>query len=702
MRTILHHLFVVAVSTGLAWAGAGAGAAAQDLRLKRVMLSTGGVGYFEYVAEVEGDAVLELDVRLDQVDDVLKSIVVYDDQGGVGAVSLPGRAPLEQVFRDLPFGPAALDSPVALLNALQGAEVRAVGARALEGRLIGVTPEVRQLPDQGGTVTRHRVSLMTAEGIQHLILEDARSLSFTDPELEAQVGRALAAIATHRVRDRRTLRVTLQGGVARSVRIAYVVAVPLWKSSYRLTIADGEGQEEGRGLLQGWAVIENMSGQPWREVELTLLSGNPVTFRQALYTAYYVDRPEVPVEVLGRILPRPDSGVVGGRMASLKELEEDREGKAELQKRARSGLAPTLPMAMAPRAADALLADGAARTSALPGVAPLALAAVSAEAATQVVFRLPAPVSVEPGHSLMVPIVNRRVPARRVSLYQPETHTSHPLASVRLKNDTGTGLPPGVLTLYEQGAGGAGNAYLGDARIATFPLGEERLVSFALDQKTRVDRESRAARRVTRATVERGVLRLRVVRSQTTTYRLKAPDREDRVVLIEVPRRTDWRLVEPSEEEVELTERHYRIERALAAGAEVAFEVTLERPVVETVRVDTLSLARMLAFASSTELSDELRRAFARMAELQREVGRYERRLAELGAKRGSIFEEQKRIRDNINRVPRESDLYRRYLDKLNAQETELEEIAAGTDETKARIEEAREALARYIRGLKV
>jgi hypothetical protein len=691
MRTILHHLFVVAVSAGLAWAGAGAGAAAQDLRLKRVMLSTGGVGYFEYEAEVEGDAELELDVRLDQVDDVLKSIVVYDDQGGVGAISLPGRAPLEQVFRDLPFGPAALESPVALLNALQGAEVRAVGARVIEGRLIRVTPEVRQLPDQGGTVTRHRVSLMTAEGIQHLILEDARSLSFVDAELEAQVGRALAAIAAHRVRDRRTLRVILQGSGARSVRVAYVVAAPLWKASYRLTIADGEGQEEDSGLLQGWAVIENMSGQPWRDVELTLLSGNPVTFRQALYTAYYVDRPEVPVEVLGRILPRPDRGAVARLVASLEELRDEREGKAELQKRARSERATA--MSMAPREVDA---------PPPPGMAPLAQAAVSAETATQVVFRLPSPVSVEPGHTLMVPIVNRRVPARRVSLYQPETHASHPLATVRLKNDTGSGLPPGVLTLYEQGAGGAGSAYLGDARIATFPLGEERLVSFALDQKTRVDRESRVARRVTRATVERGVLRLRVVRSQTTTYRLKAPDREDRVVLIEVPRRADWRLVEPREEEVELTDRHYRIERALAAGAEVAFEVTLERPVVETVRVDTLSLARMLAFASSTELSDELRRAFTRMAELQREVGRHERRLEELGAKRGAIFEEQKRIRDNINRVPRESDLYRRYLDKLNAQETELEEIAAGRDETKARIEESREALARYIRGLKV
>ena len=64
-------------------------------------------------------------------------------------------------------------------------------------------------------------------------------------------------------------------------------------------------------LTQGWAVLENMSGQDWRDVEPTLVSGNPVTFRQALYAAYYVDRPEVPVEVLGRVLPAPDTGAIG-------------------------------------------------------------------------------------------------------------------------------------------------------------------------------------------------------------------------------------------------------------------------------------------------------------------------------------------------------------------------------------------------------
>ena len=60
---------------------------AADLSLNRIMLSTGGVGYFEYEAVVDGNATLSLDVPLDQVDDILKSLVVYDDNGTTGSDS---------------------------------------------------------------------------------------------------------------------------------------------------------------------------------------------------------------------------------------------------------------------------------------------------------------------------------------------------------------------------------------------------------------------------------------------------------------------------------------------------------------------------------------------------------------------------------------------------------------------------------------
>ena len=82
---------------------------AADLSLERIMLSSGGVGYFEYEAVVEGNATLSLDVPLDQVDDILKSLVVYDDAGTAGEITLPGREPLTQSFVDLPFDRLALE-----------------------------------------------------------------------------------------------------------------------------------------------------------------------------------------------------------------------------------------------------------------------------------------------------------------------------------------------------------------------------------------------------------------------------------------------------------------------------------------------------------------------------------------------------------------------------------------------------------------
>ena len=153
--------------------------------LKRAMLSTSGVGYFDYEVIVDGDGTLELPVHLDQVYDVLKSIVVYNDTGGVGMVSMPGQHPLDQVFKDLPFGPNALSSPIALLDALQGSEVEAVGARSIRGRLLRVIPEMTRLPGNAGSLVRHRVSLMTRNGLQHLIFEQAESLRFADTGLQA-------------------------------------------------------------------------------------------------------------------------------------------------------------------------------------------------------------------------------------------------------------------------------------------------------------------------------------------------------------------------------------------------------------------------------------------------------------------------------------------------------------------------------------
>ena len=244
--------------------------------------------------------------------------MVYDTSGGVGGASLAGRNPLAHAFNELPFGPEALASPASLLNALQGAEIRVGSSRPINGKLLSVLPETVQLGERG-TLTRHRVTVLTKAGLAQFILEEADALSFLDDDLQAKVNKALADIAAHRTKGRREITLQSHGAGSRAVRVGYVTAAPLWKASFRLSLpSSGE-----RAHLQGWAVLENMTGQDWHNVELTLTSGNPVSFRQAIYQAYYVPRPEVPVEVIGWILPKPDSGVLG----PLKEGQEARAGE---------------------------------------------------------------------------------------------------------------------------------------------------------------------------------------------------------------------------------------------------------------------------------------------------------------------------------------------------------------------------------------
>ncbi|MHA1153931.1 MAG: hypothetical protein ACTSQ7_14940 [Alphaproteobacteria bacterium] len=686
-----------------------------ELTLERVMLSSGGVGYFEYTAEIEGDAELALRVRLDQVDDVLKSIVVYDDAGVVGQVRLPGREPLAQAFRDLPFGPAALESPAALFNALQGARLRASGDANLEGRILRARAETVVLPDGLGTTVRHRVSLITPQGVRQFILEQAETVAFVDPELQAQVDAALEAIAEHRVQDSRTLSIRAEGDGKRSIRVGYVIAVPLWKSSYRLGLPSaGEAQGEGGpARLRGWAHVDNLSGQDWDGVELTLVSGNPVTFRQALYSAYFVDRPEVPVEVLGRVLPRLDRGVI----ASAEEKEAGRDGGQAFDdefrnqqrlamERVGSLMAESDMMAVSKAQAQTAVGGAMAPaelSAAMPAARPMApaqmIAAQAQEATTQVVFRVPRPVTVANGQSLMVPVADREVPGARLALYQPATHALHPLAAVRLVNDGETGLPPGSLTLYERDQGGA-VAYVGDARLSALPAGDERLVSYALDQKVRIDREHKAKQHILKGRINKGLLELTYSDEQTTVYRIKGPAREPRRVLLEQPVQPGWKIVTPGPEEVELTEGHYRIRKDLEADSEATVEVTLRRERLQSIQLVRLTAQQIVVYTKTGELDPKLRRAIATLGDLRHALDQHRRKLEQLTQGRKRIFEEQTRIRNNLGRIPSNSDLYRRYLKKLNQQEDSLERLDRDTADTQAKVDAARDALTDYIAGL--
>ncbi|HVH78339.1 MAG TPA: hypothetical protein VM782_03030, partial [Stellaceae bacterium] len=197
-------------------------AAGADLVLRRVTLSSGGVGYFEYEASVTGEARLALDVPLNQVDDILKSLVVYDASGRAGEITLPGREPLAQGFTDMPFDQAALSSTTSLLNALQGSDVRIGGDEPITGQLIHAEDTIERSQD-GVSEALVRVAVLTEHGLRQATLRDFDGIEFPDPALQAKLKTALSRVAAYRAQGRRQLTITTHGESARTVRVGYVV-----------------------------------------------------------------------------------------------------------------------------------------------------------------------------------------------------------------------------------------------------------------------------------------------------------------------------------------------------------------------------------------------------------------------------------------------------------------------------------------------
>ena len=635
-----------------------------ELTLKRVTLSSSGVAYLEFEAQVERDAALQLPVKLEQVNDVLKSLVVFDAKGKVGGVSLPGREPLAEQLRQLPFDAAALSSLPQLLQALPGAMLSVQTASGLlQGRVMAV--EARTLQNDKGVQTRyHQASLMTAEGLRHFVLEDARSIQFDDVQLRSQIEQALNAMSINRAKDGRIVEIITRGTQARTVRVGYVTIAPIWKTAYRLTLP-AEDTASAAGQLQGWAVIENLSGQDWRSVELTLTTGKPVAFQQNLYESYFNQRPSVPIEMPGRILPRADTGAI---LAQNFEAA-PRFAPAPAPAAAPAPIAPRARSAPAPAPAPApIFAAAAQGLQALP-LATTADLVSSQDQGTQVSYRFPMPVSVSSGRSLAVPVIVQDVVAQRTVHYQPQVNPQYPLAAIDIANTSAVGLPPGAVTVYEQGKEGA--AFLGDAQLAVLPAGESRMLAFALDQKINITSSTRSSNTTTRTSLDRNVLVVERLQQQIQTFRIKSAHSAQTQVVVELPSYVGYSLRAPSGRILGEAQGRHRVSLPAPANSAQAHEITLEATQPERLPLSTLSAFQLQTYlqqAKDEASAGTLRRLLTLRQSADAEVDRLNQANAEINEQ--TI--EQARLRESLAIASARSELHQRYSASLLEVETRI------------------------------
>lgn len=103
-------------------------------------------------------------------------------------------------------------------------------------------------------------------------------------------------------------------GKEHDLAIGYVSETPVWRPSYRVVV-----QEGGNADLQTWGIVQNVSGEDWKGVDLVLVAGAPLAFESTLGDPVIPERPIV--TDTGEVIAAVPTGVTSLQQRREAELE---------------------------------------------------------------------------------------------------------------------------------------------------------------------------------------------------------------------------------------------------------------------------------------------------------------------------------------------------------------------------------------------
>ncbi len=678
---------------------------ADAMPIKQVVLFSSGVGYFAREGQVNGAREVELSFRAEQINDVLKSLVLFDASGDVKPITYTIPDALAQSTRGLNVDNAATLG--VLLRRFQGAQVLVETKKEqFAGRILSVSVKTISLSNERETQIEI-LNLLTEKGLRAVALDNVTRVQLLDEKLDSRLRENLSLAAQNFDDTRRN--VTLHFGAGstpnlRAVRAGYLLETPVWKTTYRLVLGDAKTKE--KPYLQGWAIAENTTDDDWKNVNLSLVAGRPISFIQDLYAPLYVPRPVVAPQVIGSPSPQlygaalekakddsADDMVVdaggfaggggGGRVTAL----ENRVAKAP-----RLEITPSILQ----RAGVGDYATKAAPISADQMAQSVASQATAQTRGELFEYAIREPVSIPHGQAALVPIVSETLNGEKISIFDARSSADYALSGFRLKNSTGLHLQGGPITVFDDGI------YAGDAQISDMAPDEDRLISYAVDPDLVIAREGQNNfQTVVAASVRAGVLQLQKKYRLETNYTFRNKSKTEKTVWVQQPRNENFDLAAPKKAD-ETTPNEYRFTVKVPAGQTVKFPVAVERIAAEAVALTDMNLDLLISYTRNTQLSDSVRNALEQLVEKRRAIVTTQERIARLEQDLKEFQQEQSRLRDNLRSVKEGTELHTRYLQKLGEQETQIEALQKQLAEARDTLAVQQKALRAFLDALTI
>ncbi|HYO99497.1 MAG TPA: hypothetical protein VER76_04860, partial [Pyrinomonadaceae bacterium] len=489
--------------------------------------------------------------------------------------------------------------------------------------------------------------------------------------------------------------VTSDGAGTREMLVSYTVAAPIWKTTYRVVM-----DAAGKPFFQGWAIVDNVSEEDWTNVQLSLISGTPVSFIQPIQQPFYRYRPVIPMPGNLSLNPQvyePDeaggmsaNGMSGAAIPTMSDeappppaASPQDKLRASVHSRGARGsqrqdfrLQQNSVNNLQLNAADAAAARpdlSASLGESITSNTSVEAAAEGSEVGDLFEYQIAQPVTVRRDRSALIPILQARMEGARVSIYNEAVRRERPMSGMLLKNTSTLTLEDGAMTVID------GNAYAGEALMERLKPAEQRLISFALDLGTLVNVRVMADRAPAfLVRIINGVFQAHYHQLDKKIYTIANQTEHTRVLYVEHPVRQGWELSKDTPKPEGKSARYYRFRVELKPHERAELTVAETRPLVDTYALTNFTSTDLQLFISRGYVDDATRTALGSLIDLKTRIGTLEAREAAIDAEITAIGEDQERLRENIKALAGNAEakqLIARYVAKADEQETRIEQL---------------------------
>jgi hypothetical protein len=641
-----------------------------ELPVRKVVLYQNGVGYFERRGQLKAGQI-ELRVRPDQINDVLKSLSVLDLNGGMASsVSLPVERSGDRLAAELPAQVRNATGMRGLLAVLRGAEVEVEGDDGtMRGRVVGIEVGAKEASGPGDGKQQPEEILTLMAGEDQLLttrLGGIKRVTIGDRTLAVGLQHSLDISRSEGAWKPVKLLVRLAGDETHDLILSYIHEVPIWRPAYRAWVEKDKGVQ-----LQGWAIVDNVSGEDWKDVDLTLVVGSPLSFRYNLHTPHNVQRPDLssrlpqvadapPEPDVGYEEPPPSPPAAEAADESRGYMGSGKGGGGSGQ--GRYGAPKAMPAPAPPRAyaekkmaerqqaakADMQQRDRAEEENRREATLRSAQALVQGkEVGALYTYQATTPVTVPDRSAALINIVSRKVEGQDVFLFREPGSGQAPFRAVLLRNGKESALESGPITLYVEGtfAGEGFIGRIGKDETAFVPYARES--GFALDLKydSKVD-ELRLVRIVD------GRVTVQGKRVYTRTVALQSSRDKDAIAYVKLPLTGGAQLVDPPKDLVKTGGEVY-VPVAVPARKKAEAKLVEATP-VEFIEAGLTSqvLDAFRYYLKGQKVEDAVAGPIRELLALNEQIAAIERDSGNLAQQREILERDAQRIQGNLDSLP--------------------------------------------------